>query len=125
MKKLDDEHFGCSPLCLIFSFAVIMSEIHSTDHKSITARHCSFPDEGFREAGSEFVESEKDYTRFEAEFSRVYELNKQQDRVHNIWCLDPVNRKDFFERIQNHQAIHSTPLNFLQLPFRIRKPCLG
>ena len=30
------------------------------------------------------------------------------------------NRKDFFERIQDHQAIDSTPLNFLQLPFRLR-----
>ena len=27
--------------------------------------------------------------------------------------------KDFFERIQDHQAIHGTPLNFLQLPFGI------
>ena len=42
---------------LYFSFAVIMSEIHPTDHKSITAHH--FPDEGFREADSEFVESKK------------------------------------------------------------------
>ena len=39
-----------------FSFAVIKSEIHPTDHKSITSRN--FPDEGFREADSEFVESE-------------------------------------------------------------------
>ena len=37
MKTLDDEHFICSPLCLIFFiFAVIMSKIHPTDHKSIT-----------------------------------------------------------------------------------------
>ena len=39
MKTLHDEYFGCSPLCLIFSFAVIMSEINPTDHKSTTARH--------------------------------------------------------------------------------------
>ena len=51
-----------------FSFAVIMSEIHPTDHKSITARN--FPEEDFREADSEFVqvESEKDYKQVEAEF---------------------------------------------------------
>ena len=52
-----------------------MSEIHPTDHKSIAARN--FPYEGFREADSEFVESEKDNKRVEAEFSRVYELNKR------------------------------------------------
>ena len=54
-----------------------MSEIYPTDHKSITVRN--FPDEAFCEADSEFVESEKDNELFEAEFSRVYELNKQQD----------------------------------------------
>ena len=42
------------------------------------------------EADSE-VESEKDNKRVEAEFSRVYKLNKRQDRVHNVYCLDPVN----------------------------------
>ena len=34
-----------------------MSEIHPTDHNSIAARN--FPEEGFREADSEFAESEK------------------------------------------------------------------
>ena len=55
----------------------------------ITVRN--FPDKAFCEANSEFVESEKDYKLFEAEFLRVYELNKQQDSVHHVWCLDPVN----------------------------------
>ena len=68
---------------------MITSEIHPTDRKSITDRN--FPKEGFRETDSEFVESEKYYKRVEAEFSRVHELNKQQDRVHNVWCLDPMN----------------------------------
>ena len=66
-----------------------MSEIHPTDHKGIAARN--FPDEGFREAESESVESEKDKKRIEAEFAKVYELNKRQDRAHHVWCLDPVN----------------------------------
>ena len=65
-----------------------MSEIHPNDHKSIAARN--FPDDGFREADSDFVESEKDNKRVDAEFSRVYELNQRQDCVHNVWCLDPV-----------------------------------
>ena len=38
--------------------SVIMSKINPTDHKSITAR--LFPDEGFRKAFSELVESERD-----------------------------------------------------------------
>ena len=33
-----------------------MSKVLPTDHKNITAHN--FPDEGFREADSEFVESE-------------------------------------------------------------------
>ena len=41
------------------------------------------------EADSE-VESEKDNKRVEAEFSRVYELNIRQDRVHHVWCPGPV-----------------------------------
>ena len=102
-----------------FSFAVIMSEIHPTDHDSITARN--FPEEGFSEADGEFCWVEKDYKLVEAKFSKVLslifsELNKQEDCVHTVCCLVPVN----IERIQDHQAIHSTPLNFLQLPFRIR-----
>ena len=62
---------------------MLISEIHPTDHKSITARN--FPDKGFHEADSEFVESEKDNKRVEAEFSRVYELNKRQDSMHNVY----------------------------------------
>ena len=31
IKTLHDAHFGCRPLCLIFSFAVIMSEINPTE----------------------------------------------------------------------------------------------
>ena len=72
-----------------------MSEIHSTDHKSIT--DLNFPDEGFHEADSEFVESEKIIVPGSVEY-----------------------RKDFFFRIQDHQTIQSNPLKFLQLPFRIR-----
>ena len=123
MKTLDNEHFGCRlpavHFAWYFSFAVIMSEIHPTDHDSITARN--FPEEGFSEADGEFCWVEKDYKLVEAKFSKVLslifsELNKQEDCVHTVCCLVPVN----IERIQDHQAIHSTPLNFLQLPFRIR-----
>ena len=59
-----------------------MSEIHPTDRKSITAR--SFPDESFREIDSESVVSEKDNKLVEADFSRVYELNKRQDRMRHV-----------------------------------------
>ena len=60
----------------------IISEIHPTDHKTITARN--FRDERLREADIESVESEEDNKLVEAEFSRVYEWNKQQDRVHHV-----------------------------------------
>ena len=95
---------------------MIKSEIHPTDHKNITSRN--FPDEGFREADSEFVESENDNKRVEAEFLRVYEFNKQH-RVHNVWCLDPANRER--ASLRGFRTIRRfTPLNFLQLPFRIQ-----
>ena len=50
-----------------FLSAVNMSKINPTDHKSITASH--FPDENFREAVRELVES---ISNVEAEFSRDY-----------------------------------------------------
>ena len=73
-----------------------MPVIHPTNHKRITARY--FPDEGFREADSESVGSEKDNKRFETEFSRVYELTAGLCAS----CLVPGSSeytKDFFERI--------------------------
>ena len=65
-----------------FSFAVIMSEIHPTDHKSITARH--FP---------------RDNKLVEADCSiwRYYGQSKRHYLVHHAWCLDLENMKDFFE----------------------------
>ena len=50
-----------------FLSAVNMSKLNPTDHKSITASH--FPDENFREAVRELVES---ISNVEAEFSRDY-----------------------------------------------------
>ena len=47
---------------------MIMFEINSTDHKSISA--CIFSDEGFREEICELVESERDNERVAAEFLR-------------------------------------------------------
>ena len=73
-----------------------MSEIHPPDHKIITT--CNFPDEGFCEADSESVEYEKDNKLVEAEFLSVYELNKQQDCLHHVWCLDLVNVQRTFLR---------------------------
>ena len=66
-----------------------MSEINPTDHKSITARH--FP---------------RDNSRVEADFSirRDYGPSKRHYRVHYVWCLDPENTKNFFERIWEYQA---------------------
>ena len=80
MKTLDDEHFGCRPLCLIFFIAVIMSEINPTDHKSITA--CHFP---------------RDNMRAEADF-RSGEI---MDRANAIivcilfWCLDEAGSEKY------------------------------
>ena len=66
-----------------------MSEINPTDHKSITARH--FP---------------RNNTLVEADFSiwRDYGQSKRHYRVHHVWCLDPENTKDFFERVWDYQA---------------------
>ena len=69
-----------------------MSEINPTDHKSITARH--FPDEDYREADRESVESygpnNRDYSE---SVHHVWYLNPEITR-----CLDPEITKDF-ERI--------------------------
>ena len=70
-----------------------MYEINPTVHKSITARH--FP---------------RDNTRVEADFSiwRDYVPSKRHYRVHHVWCLDPENTKDFFERVWDYQAKNTT-----------------
>ena len=61
MNILAAVHFA-----LYISFALITSEINPTDHKSVIARH--FPDEDFREADRDSVESERDNKLLEAEF---------------------------------------------------------
>ena len=65
-----------------------MSEINSTDHKSITARH--FPQDKW----------------VEADFSiwRDYGPSKHHYPVHHVWCLDLENTKDLFERVLDYQA---------------------
>ena len=62
-----------------FSFAVIMSEINPTNHKSLRARH--FP---------------RDNKWVETDFSiwRDYGPSKCHYRVHHDWYLDPENTKD-------------------------------
>ena len=47
-----------------------MSEINSTDHKSISAR--IFSDQGFRQSVCELVKSERDNQWVEAKFSRFF-----------------------------------------------------
>ena len=76
-----------------------MSEINPTDHKSITARHIP-----------------RNNTRVEADFSiwRDYGPSKRHYRVHHVWCLDPENTKDFFERIWEYQ-VKNTTLRFFSL----------
>ena len=66
-----------------------MSEINPTDHKSITARHIP-----------------RNNTRVEADFSiwRDYGPSKRHYRVHHVWCLDPENTKDFFEKVWDYQV---------------------
>ena len=66
-----------------------MSEINPTALKSITARH--FP---------------RNNTRVEADFSiwRDYGQSKRHYRVHHVWCLDPENMKDFFEKVWDYQV---------------------
>ena len=75
-----------------------MSEINPTDHKSITARHIP-----------------RNNTRVEADFSiwRDYGPSKRHYRVHHVWCLDPENTKDFFERIWEYQ-VKNTTLRFFR-----------
>ena len=74
-----------------------MFEINLTDHKSITARH--FPDGDFSEVDRESVESEREKTRVEAEFSilKDYGQNKHHysvQFVHHIWCLDDAGSRN-------------------------------
>ena len=100
-----------------------MSEILATDLKSITARN--FADEGFREADIEFVESGKDNKRVEADFSRVYELNKWQDRVHHVWYLDSVNTKVFLRGFRTIKQFTALAFFFFLAALKDMKPCLG
>ena len=76
-----------------------MSEINPTDHKSITARHIP-----------------RNNTRVEADFSiwRDYGPSKRHYRVHHVWCLDPKNTKDFFEKVWDYQ-VKNTTLRFFSL----------
>ena len=76
-----------------------MSEINPTDHKSITARHIP-----------------RNNTRVEADFSiwRDYGPSKRHYRVHHVWCLDPENTKDFFEKVWDYQ-VKNTTLRFFSL----------
>ena len=71
-----------------------MFEINLTDHKSITARH--FPDGDFSEVDRESVESEREKTRVEAEFSilKDYGQNKHHYSVHHIWYLDDAGSRN-------------------------------
>ena len=71
-----------------FSFAVNISEINPTDHKSITAPH--FP---------------QDNNRVQAEFSiwLNYGPSKRHHRVHDL-----ENMNDFFERVWDYQAKNTT-----------------
>ena len=75
-----------------------MSEINPTDHKSITARNIP-----------------RNNTRVEADFSiwRDYGPSKRHYRVHHVWCLDPENTKDFFEKVWDYQVIN-TKLRFFR-----------
>ena len=70
-----------------------MSEINPTDHKSITARHIP-----------------RNNTLVEADFSiwRDYGPSKRHYRVHHVWCLDPENTKDFFEKVWDYQVKNTT-----------------
>ena len=86
IRKVGSKHLMMNILSAVhsvsyFSFAVTMSEINPTDHKSISAP--LFPNEGFREAVRELVGSERDNKRVEAEFSRFMDLT---NRVHHVRC---------------------------------------
>ena len=64
-------------------------------------------DKGLPEAVGGLVELnefERDNKLVEAEFLRVHGMNKRHYHVHHVWCLDPVNTKDFVARIQDYQA---------------------
>jgi len=76
-----------------------MSEINPTDHKSITARNIP-----------------QNNTLVEADFSiwRDYAPSKRHYRVHHVWCQDPENTKDFFERIWEYQVKKYYIANFFR-----------
>ena len=78
-----------------FSFAVIISGINPTDHKS-TAHH--FPHKDFCEAYLESVELQRDNKLVEAEFSILKDdgLNKHHYSVYHFWYMDPAVIKYFF-----------------------------
>ena len=66
-----------------------MSENNPSDNKSITARHL-----------------QRENMLVEADFLmwRDYGQSKRHYPVHHVWCLDPENMKDFFERVWDYQA---------------------
>ena len=70
------------------------------------------PDEGFREAVHELVESERDNKRVEAasEFSILTDcgLSKLHYRLYHIWCLDLENMKDFIGKVWDYKAKNTT-----------------
>ena len=51
---------------------------------------------GFHEAVCEMVESVRDNEQVEAKTLRDCGFNKRNYHAHYVWCLDPVNTKDFF-----------------------------
>ena len=69
-----------------------------------------FPHEGFHGAVRESVESERDNQRVEADFSiwREYGPSKRHYRMHDVWCLDRENMKDFLESVWDYQAKNTT-----------------
>ena len=115
--KLDDKHFGpgSRPLCLFFSFAMLMSEIYATDRESVKAFFrwkfswsCLWICRVWKlfVNQSSLKEKQAGPSRVEVEFSilRDYGRNKINYRVHHVWCLDPENTEDFFERTWDYQA---------------------
>ena len=60
----------------------------------------------------------RDNELVEAKLSRDDELNKCHYRVYHVWCLDPVNTKDFFEIIRTIR-LHSGTAAWLPIPLLI------
>ena len=48
---------------------------------------------------------------------RDYGPSKHHDRVHHVWCLDPKNTEDFFERVWDYQLKNRTLRFFTALMF--------